>query len=100
QRGGVARNGDRLDHIRVKGALRQELRLARPPGRLLKDFNEGPADDFPFALRVADVPQPFQEQFRGLLALQLELKVAAEHLPYRLGFAGTEQAVVDENAGE
>ena len=68
--------------------------------RRLKNLDERPADDFAFAFRVGDAFEPLQEQFRGVLVLQLDLEMAAEHLLHHLRLARAQHAVVDEDAGE
>ncbi len=96
----VAADGHGLNHIGVKRALREKLRLARPPGRRLEHFDEGLADDLAFPLRVRHALEPSQEQPGCILVLQPDLEMAAEDFPHDFRLASAQQAVVDENAGK
>src|SRR5213594_1758107 len=96
----VSIDGHGLDYVGVKRALRQKLRLARALACGLEDLDEGFADDFAFALGIGYAAQLFQEERRSVLVLELDVKVAAEDLLHDFRFAGAEQPVVDENAGE
>ena len=96
----VAADGHGLDHIGVKRALREKLRLARALGRRLEYLDERLADDLAFSLRVGYALEPPQEQPGRVLILQLDLEMAAEDFPHNLRLASAQQAVVDENAGE
>ncbi len=96
----IAADGHRLDHVRVKRALREELRLAGAPGGRLEHLDERPADDLPLPLRVGHALEPPQEQPRGVLILQLDLEMAPEDFLHHLRLASAQHAVVDENARE
>ena len=78
-RGGIAADRHGLDHVGIKRALREKLRLARAFGRRLKNFDERLADDLAFALRVGHAFEPFQKKFRGVFVLQLDLEMAAKN---------------------
>ena len=107
--------GDRhgFDHVGIKRSLRQEPRFANgsvgvarriePQARRyrpFKNFNECPADDFAFALRVGHALEPREKQSRRVFVEQPDAEVAAKHFLHDLSLARAEQTVVDENASK
>ena len=83
ERGGIAGDGDALDHVGIERALREELRLAGALGRRLENFDERLADDLAFALGIGDALEPRQKQLGGVHVLQLDVEIAAENLAAR-----------------
>ena len=100
QRGRIAGDGHRFDHVGIQRALRQKFRRARALGRRLKNFDERLADDFAFAFRVGHAFEPAQKQFRGVLVLQLDFEMAPKNLLHHFRLAPAQQTIVDKNAGE
>ena len=87
-----------LDHVRVRGALAQEvgLDLARLP---LEDLDEPAADDLPLLLGIGDARQSAQELVGGVHPdhVQLEGREVGLHL---LHLVLAHEAVVHEDAGQ
>jgi len=95
-----ALEGDALDHVGVERALHQEAGALDLLGLLLEDLDEDAADDLALLLRVGDPAQLAEEAGAGVDVDEAQGEVIAEHAHHRLRFAGAEQAVVDEDAGE
>jgi hypothetical protein len=100
QRRRVSRDRHRLDDVGIERSLGEEPGFPRPLGRGLEHLDERPPDDLPFPLRIRHPLQPAEEQPGGILVLEPDVEIPDENLLNHLGFAGSEQAVVDENAGQ
>ena len=100
QRGRIARDGHRFDHVGIERALAQKARRAGPLGRRLKNFDESLADDLPFAFGVGHALEAAQEQLGGVLVLELDFEVAPEHLAHDARLAAAQQTIIDKNAGQ
>ena len=71
--------------------------IARGP---LKHLDERAPDDLAFAFRVGDSSQLAEKNVCGILVMQLDVEVLAEHALHAFGFALAQQTVVDKHAGE
>src|SRR5262249_17309075 len=100
QSGRIAPNGHRFDHVGIKRALRKKFGSSSPLGRALKKLDKCAPDDFSFALRINDAPEPLEEQLRGVLVLQLNLEVPPKDFLDRLGLARAQETIIYEDAGE
>ena len=66
----------------------------------LEDLDELMADDLALALGVGDALELTEEGLRSVDDAEVDLELAAEHLLDLGAFVETEQAVVDEDAGQ
>jgi hypothetical protein len=97
-----------LDHVRVEGALDEELDLlaVRAGGgddlacRLLEDADELAADDLALRLRVGDAGQRVEEPLLRVDDHEVDPGGGHEVALDLLGLALPEQPVVDEDAGQ
>ena len=109
----IAADGDALDHVGIKRALREKLvtRCWSPAIRCrssasnssvacLKDSDEFVADDLSFLLRIGDAASFRQETLGGVDVFQSDVKIFAENALHHFFLARAEQSVVDEDAGE
>ena len=118
----IALDRNALDHIRVKGALREKFvtavsatgqtrcgEFARAvlavffeqfPGRVLKYFNEFAADDLAFLLRIGHAFECAQESFAGVHIFEAHAKIFAKDALHHFLLARAEQPVINEDAGE
>ncbi|OPF33664.1 cytosine deaminase [Pseudomonas aeruginosa P47] len=90
----------RLDHVGVDGALGEELHVLQLGGFFVEDFDEGAADDLALLFRVGDAGQATEELVLGVGADHLHAHVLGEHGHHLVAFVQTQQAVVDEHAGQ
>ena len=102
---------DRLDDVRVQGALQEPLDLATLAagsldlalnlGRLLlKHLDKSVADDLALLLGVGDAGELAEEEVGRVDNGQVDAEVLAEHLVDLLGFVHAEDAVVDHDGVE
>ena len=89
----------RLDHIRVDGALRQEVHSADLLGLLLKDADELLADDLALALGLGDPGQLGQKARLGVHPDKVNIPLGEGGL-YLVALVLAHKAVVHEHAGE
>src|SRR5690554_1391437 len=92
--------GGRLDHVGVDGALGKELDALEFGGFLIEYLDEGTADDLALGLRIGHAQQAGQEFVLGIGADHLDAHVLGEHGHDLVPFVQTQQAVVDEYAGQ
>ena len=92
-----ARDGERLDDVRIDRALTEPAYVVQLVRLLVEDVDEAPADDLTLLLGVGDAGQLAVELRLGVDAdhVQSEMLVVAKHV-LKLVFA--KQAVVDEDA--
>src|SRR5829696_6935446 len=93
-----------FDHVRVEGALHQELNIAGFAHHLtsggLEGANELPPDDLALCLGIGHAGQGGEELVRGVDYLEVDAGrryVIPFHL---LGLTLAEQAMIDEDAGQ
>ena len=67
---------------------------------MLKDFDELVADDFAFLLRVNHPPQEGEKTFGGFDVFELHVEIFSKDALHDFFFAGPEQSVIDEDAGQ
>src|SRR5205085_1044506 len=92
-----------LDHIRVEGALHEEVDVAvglDRPGLLLEDPDELAADRLALGLRVGDAGERIEEALARIRDPELNTCTSNEVTLDLLGLALAQQAVVHEHAGE
>lgn len=100
-RGGLAGLGaGRFDDVGVDGALRQPFGALQLAGFVLKDFDEFAADDLALGFGVGDAGQLAHELAGGVDVDDLDAHVLGEGLHDLFAFVQSQQAVVDEDAGE
>ena len=95
-----ALEGDALDHVRVEGALGQELDLPELPRLPLEDADEGLADALALGLGVGHPGQGAQELSPRVHGDEVHLEPPAEGLDDLLPLVLPQEAVVHEDAGE
>ncbi len=95
---GVAMAG--FDDVGIEGALGEEFCVGDGEGFAFEDVDEDFADDFAFLLRVGDVGEGFEEVIGGVDDAEIDFEVIAESGFDGLAFVFSEEAVVDEDAGE
>ena len=88
-------DGDRLDNVRVDGALCQKVDAFQFGGFLIEHFDKGTANDFAFFFRVADALEPLKEALLGIHADNLDAHVVSKHAHNLITFVQTQQTVVD-----
>src|ERR1700686_4348311 len=103
RRGGAA-DGDRLDHIGIKGSLYQETYLAqrlRQPASLLGEYlDEFGANPLPFGFRVGNALQFRQELIRGIYSQDFKAYAFFKQFDGLLKFAVPKQSGIDEDVGQ
>ena len=84
----IAGDGHGFDHVGIERALREKLRLAR---RAWSRASKTSMNVLPMILRlrsgIGHALEPAQEQFRGVLVLQLDLEMSAENLLHHFRLA-------------
>jgi len=103
QGGGIARNGNTLDHIGVECALGQEAVMAgicllEIFGGSFEDFDEFVTDDFAFFLGVGDAFKFCKKLFGGIHRFHADAELSGEEFFHSRAFVGAEEAVIHENA--
>ena len=95
----LAGDVERLDAVRVDGALGEPLGVSNLFGLGIEDLDEVAAYDFAFLLGFGDACQVAEELLGGIDADDVESEdaVVVEHL---LELVLAQHAVVDEDAGE
>ena len=108
---GIAGDGDALDDVGVKRTLREPAKFRLPAcgfgsaarelrDRIVEDPDEFVADELALALGVGHAAELREEAPGSIHILELDAEIFAEDALDGLGFAGAEEAIVDENAGE
>ena len=102
---GPAGEGDALDHVRVKGALRQEsdraLAVAGDAAGLgFERVDEQFPDGLALRLGVVEPLERADEFFRRVDMDERDVEMAAEEADHLVRLALPHQAVVDEDAGQ
>ena len=92
--------GAAFDHVGVKRALREKLRVVNLESLVGEALDERVADDPAFFLRIGDAGQPAQKSAFRFHDVQIGFEVAGELVDDRLLFVLAQQAVVDEDARE
>ena len=94
-----ARGGDRLDDVRIQGALRQEIRsdVARD---LLELLHEHAANGLPLRFRFRDAVERRQERIARIHGAKLDVEASPEGRLDLVCLARAQEAVVDEHAGQ
>ena len=95
-----AGEGNALNDIRVKRALRQKIRAAHCIGFFFKHVDESAADNFTLFLGVGDAIQLTEKQIRCILMHQLDIEMVAEQANDLLAFTGAHHAGIDIDAGQ
>jgi len=106
-----ALEADRLDDVRVQGALEEPLDLAALGARLLdvalelgrlllEHLDERVADDLALGLGVLDALELAEEELGRVDDRQVDAEVLAEHLVDLLGLVQAQDAVVDHDGVE
>ena len=90
--------GDRLDDIRIQGALGEEGEVAQSFGFFLENFDEGIANGFSFLFRVGDAFKFSQEFVGSIDDIEVDAEVVAKRAFHFIFFAGPQKSVVDEQA--
>jgi hypothetical protein len=98
--GGRTLGSRALDHVRIDGALGQEVELAQLSGLLLEDADESVADDATLLLGLGNTFQSGEETIRGIDRHQVHVNVAAECVHHFPGLILAQEAVVDKEAGQ
>src|SRR6266851_4308593 len=99
-RGGRDVGRGRLDHVRVKGALREEVDVAQARRLRFEDGDELSADDPALLLRVDHTFQGGEEAVGGVDVADVHVEVAVHHVEHPLRLFLAQQPVVDEDAGQ
>ena len=89
-----------LDHVRVEGALGQEVHPGEPAGLGFEDGDEGRPDLPPLLLRIDHALEGVQERILGVGAAQRNAEVTVHDLLDPAPFVPAEQTVVHEKAGQ
>ncbi len=63
-------------------------------------FDELPADDLSLSLRVRHIPQAGKKLFCPIKYSKIEMQLRCEGLCYLITFTGSQDAIIDEDAGE
>src|SRR5262245_53847117 len=92
----LADDGDRLDHVRVQCALREEVNLSELRRFGLEDLNKGSADDPPLLLGVHDAGESIEKRLRRVDKDKRKMK-SLEALADLRGFIEPQHAVIDED---
>ena len=95
--GGLAAQAG-LHHVRIDGALGQEVHGADLLGFLLEHADELLTDDLPLTLGVRDTGQLAQETGTGVDPADVHVELLGHHMLHLVAFVLAQQAVVHENA--
>ena len=103
--GGVAGDGNALDHIGVERALGEEAVVAgigffQIARGFFEDLDELVADDLALALGVGDAFEFFQKLLGGIHCFHPDAELSGEKFFHRRRFVGAEESVVYKDAGE
>src|SRR5438132_3938652 len=110
--GRVATDRDTFDDVGIKSALSKKFVTAMGAAtillilrqqlfrRVLKDFDEFVTDDFAFLLRINHPAQEGEKTLGGIDVFELYVKIFLEDPLDNFFFAGPEQSVIDEDAGQ
>src|SRR5690606_25429338 len=96
----AAREGNALDHVRVKRTLGQELGPAELARLLLEHIYEEPPDRLALGFGVAHAFERAQERILGPHMHERDVVVLPEQRYDLVGLSLPQQAVVDKDAGE
>ncbi|MNJ54297.1 hypothetical protein D3C77_497310 [compost metagenome] len=86
-----------LHDIRVQRALCQEFEIIELHGFFLEHINKFVTDNFPFLFRIIHTCQLGQEALAGINLNNLHIELANKRLHHALGFAFTQQPMIDEH---
>src|SRR5690606_7328358 len=100
QGGRVVADGHALDHVGIERALGEVVGVTDGLEGFFEHFDEGVADDLALFLGVGDALETAQEELRRVNDTQIDLEVPRVERLDLFAFAGAEQAVVNEDAGE
>ncbi len=93
-------SGAGLDDIGIERALDEKRGITNRRRRLLEHPDEGLPDDLSLPLRVGDPGELLEKPVGRLDMHEVDIEVRAEGLLHLIRLPGTEQTVVDEDAGE
>src|SRR6478672_3791740 len=96
----AAGEADALDDVRVKRALREEVRAADLLRLLLEHVDELGADELALLFGVCDAVEPAEEVGARVNVDERDVVAVAEQRDDLLGLAQPHQAVVNEHAGK
>ena len=95
---GVVRR--RLDDVGVERPLGEEIDRSQSSRLLLEDADERRADAAAFLLGVDHAGERVEELVGGVDVDEVDVALGAHHVDDPIALASTEQAVVDEDAGQ
>src|SRR5690606_5048883 len=87
-------------HVRIKRPLGEKLGFARALRGGLEYVDESLADDLSFPLGIGDPLQLGKKEACGVFVLKFDVEISPEYFPHRFGFTGSQQPVIDEDAGQ
>src|SRR5690606_28117996 len=91
---------DRLDHVRIRGPLDQETRVADLATFLLENPYELLADDLSLLLGIEHAPQSMQKPLGSIDADSVQVSFRLQYRKYLFELVFPKQAVVDEDANQ
>ena len=91
---------DALDHVGIKRALREEFGAPDLLRFLLEYVDEQSSDRLALGFRVAHAFEGIEKHLLGVDMHERDVVAVAEQRHDLLGFAETQQAVIDEHAGQ
>lgn len=97
---GGCRCGAAFHHVRIEGALNEEFHVVQLVCFFLEGVDEFRADDLAFLFRFGDALEEGHEMFRCIHMDEVHVEFVLERFHYLFRFAETEEAVIDEYAGE
>ena len=89
-----------LDHIGIKGALREVIERSETLAFLFKHTDEFRADDLALLLRIRDAVELLQKALTRIDVLNVNVELAIEEVHQELRLALPHEALIDEHAGE
>ena len=89
-----------LDHIGINGALGQPFCGRQFFCFGLKYFDKFAANYFAFLFGVSNTFEMSEKLFAGIDVNHLHAQIFCEHVHHHVGFVQSQQAVIDEHAGE
>ena len=89
-----------LHHVRIDGALCQEIHGADLLGLGLKDPDELLADDLALGLRIGDTGQPGEEAVLGVDPAHVHMELVGHDLLHLIALVLPQQTVIHEATGQ
>ena len=89
-----------FDHVRIEGALRQEVDIPQRPGLALEDGDERRADAPALFFRVDNPLQGTQELVAGVDSLQVDAQMPLHHDLDPAPLVAAEQPIVNQQTGQ